>query len=197
MLSTIATTSSAIPQTTSFFSSLSPSDWIQICGIIVSTAASVVAIVISILTLRQNNKIIEEANRPTISIYFDYSHMGQPTGYFIIKNFGASAATILSITYSDSIKNHPTNLANLPAIFNSLIGNTIAPNQKILAPFKLYEYNGGLAVFDIVYKSITHTYTEHFVIDVEKYGKLVKPRIASNEIKNVSYPLQEIAERIM
>ena len=146
--------------------------------------------------MRQNNKMIEEANRPTISIYFDYSHMGQPTGYFIIKNFGASAATILSISYSDSIKNHP-NLANLPAIFNSLIGNTIAPNQKILAPFKLYEYKGGLAVFDIVYKSITHTYTEHFVIDVEKYGKLVKPRMASNEIKNVSYPLQEIAERIM
>lgn len=197
MLSAIATTSSAIPQTTSFFSSLSPSDWIQICGIIVSTTASITAIVISILTLRQNNKMIEEASRPAISIYFDYSQMGQPIGYFIIKNFGASAATILSITYSDSIKKHPTELADLPAIFNGLIGNTIVPNQKVLAPFKLYEYKGGLAVFDIVYKSMTHTYTEHFVIDVEKYGKLVKPRVVSNEIKSVSYPLQEIAERIM
>ena len=41
-------------------------------------------------------------------------------------------------------------------------------------------------------------FLQHFVIDVEKHGKLVKPRVVSNEIKSVSYPpLQEIAERIM
>ena len=200
MLSIAATTSTAnfmSASVPSFFSQLTPSDWIQFVGMILSGFISLAALIVSILTLRQNNKMLEESSRPVVSVYFDYSQMGQPTGYFVIKNFGASAATILAINYNDPIKTHPTSLANLPAIFDSLIGNTIAPNQKILAPFKLYEYHGGPAVFDITYKSSAHTYFEHFIIDVEKYGKLVKPRINATGVKAVSYPLQEIAERIM
>ena len=58
MLPTIATASSANPQISSFFSSLAPSDWIQIWGIIASTITSIVAISVAIATLRQNNKMI-------------------------------------------------------------------------------------------------------------------------------------------
>ena len=40
-------------------------------------------------------------------------------------------------------------------------------------------------------------YSEHFEIDVDNYGKLVKPRLANKEYHAISYPLQEISERLM
>ena len=176
---------------------LSTSDQIQLCGILLSTLVSIVAIVISVITLRQNSKMLEESTRPAISIYFDYSQMGEPTGYFVVKNFGSSIATITALTFNEVIEKHPTHLADLPAIFNGLIGNTIAPGQKFLAPFKLYDYAGDKAIFDISYNSQTNAYTDHFEIDVKKYGSLVKPRVVSKEYKSISYPLQEVAERLI
>lgn len=178
-------------------SSPSVSDIIQLIGIIASSTTSIVAIIISVAALNQNSKMIEESSRPVISIYFDYSQMGEPTGYFVVKNFGSSAAMINCLSYNEPIKKHPTTLADLPSIFDGLIGNTIAPGQKFLAPFKLYEYNGGKAIFDITYKSSNKSYSDHFEIDVDKYAKLVKPRLQSKEYKSISYPIQEIAERLM
>ena len=66
-----------------FIAKLSPSDIIQICGIIASLLTSIIAIVISLVTLLQNSKMIENATRPYITIYFDYSQMGEPTGYIL------------------------------------------------------------------------------------------------------------------
>lgn len=51
------------------FYSLSPSDTIQLLGIVASLITSLAAIIISLMTLRQNSKMIEDASRPVISIY--------------------------------------------------------------------------------------------------------------------------------
>ena len=170
---------------------------INILLTVLSFILAAISIVTVVLTLRQNHIMIENSTRPYVTIYFDYTQMGDPTGYFAIKNFGSSSAMILSIKYSDSIKQHPTTLANLPAIFDGLVGNSIAPSQKYLAPFKLYEYSNEPAVFDITYSSAKKTYRDHFVINVRNYGKLVKPRLADPNTKVLSYPLQEIAERLI
>ena len=53
------------------FDSLSISDTIQLFGIIASFVTSIIAIVISVITLRQNSKMIESASRPIISLYID------------------------------------------------------------------------------------------------------------------------------
>ena len=44
---------------------------------------------------------------------FDYMQCGEPTGYFVVKNFGASSAFIDSLTYNDVIQNHPKSLADI------------------------------------------------------------------------------------
>ena len=48
---------------------LTASDIIDLLGIAASLTASVVAIIISILALRQNSKMIEDSTRPNIQIY--------------------------------------------------------------------------------------------------------------------------------
>ena len=170
---------------------------INILLCILSFLLALISVVTVVITLRQNSKMISNSTRPYITIYFDYSQMGTPTGYFVIKNFGSSSAIIESLTYNEPIKNHPITLANLPAIFDGLIGNTIAPGQKFFAPFKLYDYSGGIAVFDVSYKSGRKKYREHIEINVNNYGKFTKPRLEDSEHKTLSYPLQEIAERLM
>ena len=164
---------------------------------ILSFILAVISLLGIIFTLWQNNKMLENSTRPYITIYFDYSQMGSPIGYFVIKNFGNSPAIIDALSYNQPIKELPVSLSNVPAIFDGLIGNSVAPNQKFLAPFHIHEYPRGNAVIDITYHAGKKKYSEHIEINVKSYGKLVKPRIENKEYKAISYPLQEISERLM
>ena len=89
---------------------------------VLSFLLAAISIVTVVITLRQNNKMIENSTRPYICIYFDYTQFGEPTGYFVVKNFGASAAYIDSLTYNDVIKRHPKSLADISTIFDGLSG---------------------------------------------------------------------------
>lgn len=60
----------------------------------ITTVTAIVSIAISIYTLRQNNRMVEESTRPFIVIYFTYV---DSLGYFIIKNEGNSLAVIDSL----------------------------------------------------------------------------------------------------
>lgn len=171
---------------------------------ILSFILALISVITVIITIRQNskmlklnNKMIENSVRPYVDIYFDYTQMGSPTGYFIVKNFGSSSAMITSLSYNEAIKNYPNTLSNLSAIFDGLVNNAIAPNQKFIAPFKLPDYTGEIAIFDITYTANDIIYTNHIEININNYGKLVKPRRANEDLHAITYPLQEIAERLM
>ena len=82
-----------------FFTSLTPSDYVQLLGIIASLITSIVAISISLITARQNSKMIENASRPVISIYGESINPGSPEFFIVIKNFGASPAHITQFDY--------------------------------------------------------------------------------------------------
>lgn len=170
---------------------------VNIALCILSFVLAAISVITVVATLLQNNKMIENSTRPYVTIYFDYAQMGTPTGFFVVKNFGATSALILSLSYNEPIKSHPTVLSDLPAMFDGLLGNFVAPGQKFLIPFRLHEYSGEPAVFDITYKAGKKVYSEHLEINVVNYGKFVKPRIKDDANKSISYPLHEIAERLM
>ena len=75
--------------------SLTVSDIIEIIGIISSTTVSIVAVAISLVSLRQNSKMIEEANRPNIQIYNGY--IGSPPDLFVIYKVFCPIANIFYI----------------------------------------------------------------------------------------------------
>lgn len=164
---------------------------------ILSFVLALISIVTVVFTLHQNNEMIENSTRPYICIYFDCTQWGEPIGYFVVKNFGTSAAFIDSLTYNDVVEKCPKTLADIPAILNGLSGNSIAPGQKFLVPFRVSEYKSGVSTFDIRYHLGRKKYSEHFEIVVDNYGKIVKPRLKGNEVHTISYPLQEISERLM
>ena len=65
---------------------LTVSDIIEAIGILVSLATSVVAIFISVKTLKQNSDMIEESTRPVISVYAQSINPGVPMFYLVVKN---------------------------------------------------------------------------------------------------------------
>lgn len=165
---------------------------------VLSFILAVISVITVIVTLRQNNRMLESSSRPYISIYFDYTNMGEPIGYFVVKNFGKTSAKIKSLSYNDIVERQPKSLCNVSGILNGLIGNSIAPNQKFLLPIKLCDSPDGICCFNVSYESNGKTYDEKFEIIVKQYGKMTKSRISNeNGQKLIYYSLQEISERLM
>ena len=67
---------------------MTTSDWIEIFGILASLITSIIAIIISVKTLQQNNKMIEESTRPYIVVCGKVINCQDPTFYLVIKNYG-------------------------------------------------------------------------------------------------------------
>ena len=63
---------------------------------VLSFILAVISVVTVVITLRQNNKMIEESTRPVISIYTDEINAGNPLFYLVVKNFGKSPAYIIN-----------------------------------------------------------------------------------------------------
>lgn len=144
------------------FKDFSASDWLQFYGVLVSFLTGAIAIIISIATLRQNNRMLEESSRPVLSIYSKYV---DGILYIIIKNFGRTLAKIDKVVCNHEFSLNETMHGIEGNIFDSIIGSSIAPEQKIICPFishKLSEYKFN---FYIEYHSSTHKYTDHFDID--------------------------------
>ena len=66
---------------------------------ILSFILAVISVVTVIITLRQNNRMIEESTRPFISVYTDEINAGDPFFYLVVKNFGKSTAYITKFEY--------------------------------------------------------------------------------------------------
>ena len=75
---------------------------------VLSFILAAISVVTVVITLRQNNKMIEESTRPFISVYTDEINAGNPFFYLVIKNFGKSTAYItnlsMTLTSMDAIK---------------------------------------------------------------------------------------------
>lgn len=71
---------------------LDASNFIQLLGILVSLLTSVIAIIISLKSIKQNSEMIKNASKPVISIYIDAITICEQTSFFVLKNFGTSPA---------------------------------------------------------------------------------------------------------
>lgn len=137
------------------------SDKIQLLGIIVSTITSLIAIWISVKTMRQNSKMLEESSRPYIGIYGVSTHIHQSVYYIIIKNFGQSAARIDSLTYDFDLAK--LSLANGHDPFAFIDDATLMPGQSYRCAIKfqkILDNKLSLLHFYVKYSSGTHHYED-------------------------------------
>lgn len=154
----------------SFFGpSLTTTDKIQLLGVIASTLTSIIAIIISIKSLRENNKMLEETNRPIISIYSQrIMYNNHPSIYLIVRNFGKSSAYMKKfVATPDFTKcygfNAPRNY------LDDLSKCVIAPAQSLIC-YLDYDSLTEPVHFSISYSSALNSkksYSEEFTIDLK------------------------------
>lgn len=188
------------------------SDWIQILGICASLLTSITAIIISIKTLQQNSKMIEESTRPYITIYYEFSYVTDHH-FLILKNFGKSSGKIISLECDYDLKKlkdkefNPNN--SFP--FLHIKNTTLVPNQSLRETIYWEKQKDNSKKFDfqilnfkITYEANGKTYIENVCINPIAYAdspivfKDYKPitRIQSM-LNTTSLSMQEITEKLL
>ena len=179
-------------------------DWsiiVNIISIIASSSLSIVAIVISIITLRKSSKATFESSRANIVFYVDTLTGGQQ--FLTIKNFGNSLGTILSIDISpkpDYSKSPKLNGISVPLITN-YTDISLAPNQCVKSWFPFSQYPDKKFNITVKYKTLGKTYTENYPIDISYIEAIdyIRKNSTSNDVshvlKDINETLQNISER--
>lgn len=171
------------------FFSLSASDYIQLFGIIATLFTSVTAICISLKTLKQNSKMIEESCRPYISATATTMN-GFPV--IILKNYGNSSAIITDLKSDIDFPSLGFDENHKP--FNNIAGTHLAPKQALAAMFEDCSFPCNFTI-SISYKNLDKTYTEIVPINISALQEIVtlkKQSKKGEELSTISNTLQEI-----
>ena len=172
-----------------FIAKLTPSDIIQILGIIASFLTALVAIIISLVTMRQNSKMIEESSRAIISIYPQSINTGTPMLFIVIKNFGNSPAIIHKFDYdfdfTDCYK-----FRSERDYLKDFVGSTLAPGQSRICALDYTKLTRPVT-FSLEYQSGLKKYHETFTVDLQAGVNIPVPKNATSgkELHTISYTL--------
>jgi len=174
------------------------SDVIQLTGIIAALVVGIVSIVISVFSLRQNSKMLEESTRPVISIYGAMTNIGISQHYLVIKNFGQTPATITKFDYDfDFLNNHAYAGKSDKDWLKSLVTANLAPGQSMICALNYQNINMPVT-FTFEYKSSTKTYKEQIKVNLKAGIAMLTFKsdgINSNSLKTISYTLQEMLQK--
>lgn len=155
----------------------------------------VVPIVISMLTLHQNSKMIEESTRAYVTIYLASYIINQKNYVLIIKNFGKTGAVINSVICNKDLSE--ISYIQYAKPFSSMENMYIAPNQFFYCAVNCEKFTKiNSADFTISYSTTTRTYTEtisvNFCFDAnDTYTQTPSPR-NDDCLKNISFSLEEL-----
>lgn len=187
--------------------SLTPSDVIEIIGIIASTLVSIVAVVISVKSLKQsqitnaqNNRMLEESTRPYITIYLDAITICEQTSYFVLKNFGNSPAIITDFKYDADLKQTEQIAPILQDQFDFVNDIILAPGQSKLLEYDVSKLHSNQITFNITYVNLTNRneYHETVTMNAKNFIHIPVSRptsdISTGNERQV-HTLREILER--
>lgn len=178
-------------------STLTTSDIIEIISIIFSLITSIVAIFISIKTLKQNSEMIEESTRPYIVVYARTTNFQSSSYYLVLKNFGQTGATITSLECDCDLSQYSYKVEHVP--FKHFSNTFVAPGQSFVCsinPIKFFKNPQELHFF-IEYESHSKTYADSFTINPKADSDLIQTRAATKdqELRSISYTLQDLVEK--
>ena len=166
-----------------------------------SFALAAISIITVILALFQNHKMLKEATRPYITIYIDSITICEQTSFFVLKNFGHSAATITHFEYDECLKNTRQDSKLLNEQFDCIKGITLAPGQSKLLQFKMSSLDSKDLTFVIKYvNSQNKRFKEKVILNSRNYVHIPEGRPKSNvapDYERQVNTLREIVERLI
>lgn len=177
---------------------MSISDKINLSLTIFSLILATISIITVILTLKQNNKMIESSSRPYVAIYGDMTNFSNLQFYIIIKNFGKSGAIIKNLSCDIELSNYNYNTSITP--FESIKNTMLAPNQNIVCSIdhrKLDKDGIEILNFVVEYEFQRKNYKENYSVNYAAFKNNITTKISTKdkELKTISYTLQEMVEK--
>lgn len=165
---------------------------------ILSFALAAISVITVIVTLKQNNRMIESTSRPYIAIYTQSIITGEkPYYYLVIKNFGNSAAHFIKFDYDVDL----TGCFNIEAnkdFLKQIEKTVLAPNQSRICMFN-YEAVPDVVKFEYEYSSVAQN---KYVESTEVFMKAAinLPNAVSNDPQDrderiISHTLQEMLKK--
>ena len=165
---------------------------------VLSFILAAISVVTVVITLRQNNRMIENSTRPYIVIYSAKTNIVSPTYYLCVKNFGQSGATIHSFSCDQDLSKISFAAHIVP--FKHLVGTFFAPGQTIFCSIDYAKVKGSAPLtFSLTYSAGGKCYEEQFTINFDAYSDLLllRPGDETEPLKAISAAMQEITEKFL
>lgn len=167
---------------------------IMLC--VLSFILAAISVVTVVITLRQNNKMIEESTRPVISIYTEEINAGEPFFYLVVKNFGQSPAYITKFEYDFNF-NGCYKIRNDKDYLKKLTKSVLAPGQSRICMLDYAKIDKEVTFIISYQSSVKISYTETFTIDLKAGVSMPYGKVATEgkELRTISYTLQEMLQK--
>ena len=167
---------------------------------VLSFILAAISVITVIISLRQNSKMIEESTRPYISIYLGSTYFQNTISYLILKNYGSSSAIIDEFFYDFDLSKCAYDLKAVP--FSHIKGTRVSPGESLIYPLDLSKLGNSekLSIhFNISYSSSLKKYTDTITLNLSAHFDMVHLRAntKNQELKIISYTLQDIAEKML
>lgn len=163
---------------------------------VLSFLLAAISVVTVVITLRQNNKMIEESTRPVISVYTDEINAGNPFFYLIVRNFGKSPAYITKFEYDFDFKGC-YKIRNDRDYLEGLNNAVLAPGQSRICTLDYAKIDKEVT-FTLEYHSgAKKVYSDKFTIDLKAGVSMPYGKVATEvkELRTISYTLQEMLQK--
>lgn len=143
---------------------LNASDIIQLFSVLVALLLGLVSIIISVKSMSQNSKMIEEATRPIIIIYSEF--VNEYNLNLVVKNIGKSCGTIKEFRSNYDFLNSDSYAFDGGDYILDYITLTLPPDAEHKCTLCMDRINKPVE-FDIKYTSSTNTYADHITINLK------------------------------
>ena len=162
---------------------------------VLSFILCVISIIVSVATLKQNSRMIENSTRPYISIYGQEINTGVSCFYLVVRNFGQSPAVMTKFSAIPTLSNC-YKVKNSRDFLADLSNAVIAPGQSRICALD-YSNIPEQTTFDIVYESSGKEYKEKFTINLKASTAMLitKHDKEGSELHSISYTLQEMLQK--
>ena len=163
---------------------------------VLSFILAAISVVTVVITLRQNNKMIEESTRLVISVYTDEINAGNPFFYLIVKNFGKSPAYITKFEYDFDFKGC-YKIRKDRDYWEGLNNAALAPGQSRICTLDYAKIDKEVT-FTLEYHSgAKKVYSDKFTIDLKAGVSMPYGKVATEgkELRTISYALQEMLQK--
>ena len=167
---------------------------------ILSVALVVVSVVVSVLTLQQNNKMIEGSTRPYIGVSSLQVNNGSPKFMIVVRNYGASAGKIALFKCNRNLADYDLGPDSRP-LLQGIEGTTLMPGQKVICAIDYHAMRDAKVdelIFTVGYFCGSKSYEDVSVVGVSMNANIVQSRAnnKNDRLKDISYALQTIAEHM-